>query len=241
MNLKKKFQIIPITDIVILEYEIAENNHKGKVMLLQYKTILDHATSEIIEKKSRFIANIFPIADETDATQYIEQIKKHHWDARHHCFAYVLGERFEIQRYSDDGEPSGTAGKPILDVLLGADLHDTLIIVTRYFGGTLLGTGGLVRAYSGAAKAGLDVSNIIIKKYGCELTIHTDYNGLGKIQYIIGQRSLPILDTQYSDAVHLSVFVPQEDYASFTNEMIDKTNGQAQFTSGESYYFTEPK
>ena len=119
-----------------------------------YKTVYESGTGEIVEKKSRFIASVWPIQTEEDALNIIDQLKKKYWDAKHNCFAYVLGIKDEIQRCSDDGEPAKTAGKPILDILLGEEIHNALIVVTRYFGGTLLGTGGLVRAYQYAAKEG---------------------------------------------------------------------------------------
>ncbi len=118
-----------------------------------YKTIYENGEGEVIEKKSRFIAIAAPVQSEEEATAFVESIRKKYWDARHHCYAYILGEKKEIRRMSDDGEPTGTAGKPILDLIEGGDLTNTIIVVTRYFGGTLLGTGGLARAYSSAARA----------------------------------------------------------------------------------------
>ena len=153
-------------------------------MLSQYKTVYQGGEAEIIEKKSRFIATVKPIKSDEEAIAFIESLKKKYWNATHNCSAYVIGEQFQIQRYSDDGEPSGTAGRPMLDVLLGEEIHDVAVVVTRYFGGTLLGTGGLVRAYSGSTKAGLAASKVIVKMHGQKLTVQTDYTGLGKIQYI---------------------------------------------------------
>ena len=127
-------------------------------MLSKFHTVYEGGEAEIIEKKSRFIATVLPVTCEEEALEFIESMKKKYWNATHNCYAYVIGERFETQRCSDDGEPQGTAGKPMLDVLLGEEIHNTAVVVTRYFGGTLLGTGGLVRAYSGAVKAGLEAS-----------------------------------------------------------------------------------
>lgn len=135
-------------------------------MLAKYKTVYEGGEGEIVEKKSRFIATVIPVKTEDEALEFIERTRKKYWNATHNCFAYVLGEQFEIQRCSDDGEPSGTAGKPMLDVLLGEEIHNAAVVVTRYFGGTLLGTGGLVRAYSGAVKEGLACSTIITKMQG---------------------------------------------------------------------------
>ena len=208
-------------------------------MLNKYKTVYIGGEGEIVEKKSRFIATVRPVKTEEEANLFIESIKKQYWDARHNCFAYVLGERSQIQRCSDDGEPSGTAGKPMLEVLMGEELHDTVVVVTRYFGGTLLGTGGLVRAYQGAAKAGLNASTIIEKCYGRKWKIGTDYTGLGKIQYILGQRGLSVLDTNYTERVDLTVLIPVEAEASVRSEIIEGTNGQAEIEAGEACYFAE--
>lgn len=197
-------------------------------MAEEYKIIYQGGEGEIIEKKSRFIASCIPVKSEEEALGLIEAVRKKYWDARHHCYAYVLGERNELMRCSDDGEPQGTAGKPMLDVLLGAGVHDALVIVTRYFGGVLLGTGGLVRAYSGAARAGLSSSVIITKKYGVKLEIRTDYAGLGKIQYILGQRGIHILKSEYSDAVLLEVIFEKELKGEIFAEITEKTNGQAE-------------
>ena len=122
------------------------------------KRIRNGGSGEIVEKKSRFIANVFSVDDEETAVRYINEVKKKYWDARHNCSAYVIGDKNELQRFSDDGEPSGTAGKPILEIIDKSGVHNCLIVVTRYFGGTLLGTGGLIRAYQASAKAGLDAS-----------------------------------------------------------------------------------
>lgn len=148
------------------------------------KMIYQGGSAEVIEKKSRFIGEIYPIGSEEEAQNIVNQIRKKHYDARHHCFAYVLGEKNEVERCSDDGEPSGTAGRPMLDLLVGAGVHDVLAVVTRYFGGTLLGTGGLVRAYSAATKEALENCEIRQKEAGYRMTIATDYVDLGKIQYL---------------------------------------------------------
>lgn len=208
-------------------------------MILKYKTVYEGKSAEIVEKKSRFIANVKSVHSEEEALDYLEKIRKKYWDARHNCFAYVIGERSQIQRCSDDGEPSGTAGKPMLDVLLGEELHDTIVVVTRYFGGTLLGTGGLVRAYQGATKAGLEASTVITKCWGRKLKVRTDYTGLGKIQYILAQRGLTILDTIYTENVQIEVLVPQEEAGQVQAEIIEGTNAQAQICAGEECYFAE--
>ena len=206
-------------------------------MLSQYKTVYSGGSAEIIEKKSRFIATVQPVKSEEEALEFIEMMRKKYWNATHNCFAYVIGEHFQMQRCSDDGEPSGTAGKPMLDVLLGEEIHDVVVVVTRYFGGTLLGTGGLVRAYSGATKAGLTESKVITKKYGRKLFVQTDYTGLGKIQYILGQRGLTILNSIYTDKVELEVLVPEDEVGPLVAEIREGTNGQAILELQEECYF----
>ena len=208
-------------------------------MLERYKTVYRGKEGEIIEKKSRFIATVRLVETEEEALAFIEEMKKKYWNATHNCFAYVIGERRECVRCSDDGEPSGTAGKPMLDVLTGEGLHDTAVVVTRYFGGTLLGTGGLVRAYQGAVKEGLQASTVITKRLGYRYEIGTDYTGLGKIQYILGQRQISVQDTQYTDKVLMKVILPYDQEQCVVSEITEGTNGQAVIEKGDSCYFAE--
>ena len=189
---------------------------------------------EIVEKKSRFIANIFPVKTEEEALEKISAMKKKYYDARHNCFAYVIGENQETERCSHDGEPSGTAGRPMLDVLEGMGVHDVVAVVTRYFGGVLLGTGGLVRAYQAATQAGLAASRIIEKLPGQKLMIHTDYNGLGKLQYLFGQQQTAILSTEYAADVALTILVPIGQKKSLYKEIVEQTNGAAKLEWGET-------
>jgi len=191
-----------------------------------YKIIYKPGTGEIVEKKSRFISNVYNIENEEQVSSYINAIKKKYWDARHNCFAFVLGDNNEMQRCSDDGEPTGTAGKPILDVILRSEIHNCLIIVTRYFGGTLLGTGGLVRAYAQASKIGLENGTILEKKVGNILKIVTDYNGLGKVQYIAGQMNLNILEIEYSDIVSITLVISIYIIDKFEKEITELLAGK---------------
>ncbi|MCC8066476.1 MAG: YigZ family protein [Clostridiales bacterium] len=197
------------------------------------KIIYEGGEAEIVEKKSRFIATIRPVDSEEAALEFIAATKKKYWDARHNCFAYVIGERQELQRCSDDGEPQGTAGRPMLDVLLGADVHNMAVVVTRYFGGVLLGTGGLVRAYSKAVQEGLKNSVVLEKQEGISLLIQTDYNGVGKIQYLLGQRGIPVLNSEYTDIVRLRVLVPRERAAALMEAVTEGTAGRAEFPEEE--------
>lgn len=206
---------------------------------MEYKTVLDGKEGEIVEKKSRFIGAVQHIETEDEALAFIESVRKKHYNARHHCFAYVLKEEPVLKRFSDDGEPQGTAGKPILDVLCGAGLFNTVIVVTRYFGGTLLGTGGLVRAYTQAAREGLANSSIITRKYASKLEIRADYTGLGKIQYLLAQAGIQILDTTYTDAVSMICLVPEDEKGHLEAELTEQTNGKVVMEWGESCYFAE--
>lgn len=206
-------------------------------MLERYKTIYCGGEGEIIEKKSRFIATVRLVESEEEALSFIEEMRKKYWNATHNCFAYVIGENRETVRCSDDGEPSGTAGKPMLDVLLGEGMYNTAVVVTRYFGGTLLGTGGLVRAYSKAVQEGLAQSDVIEKQYGVIIEIGTDYNGIGKIQYLIGERKIPTLQAEYTDKVKIQVILPIADVDKFKADLTEATNGRAKIEVTENLYY----
>lgn len=204
-----------------------------------YHTVYRGGSGEIVEKKSRFIAEVFPVTSEEEAMQYLEEARKRYWDARHHCWAYVLGRNPSAERMSDDGEPAGTAGKPILEVIRGRQITDVLVIVTRYFGGTLLGTGGLVRAYTASAAEGLKHSEIITRFHGFKLRIAADYTSLGKIQYLLAQREICILESMYTDKVELIVLVPDEEEGALYKEIMDGTNGQAVLEKEQECWFAQ--
>ncbi len=202
-----------------------------------YKVLYRGGEGELVEKKSRFIATTRPVTSEEEAIAFVEEMKKKYWDARHNCYAYVVGERGQVQRCSDDGEPGQTAGRPMLEVLLGEGIRDICVVVTRYFGGTLLGTGGLVRAYSGAVKEGLSHSEVVEKRRGVRLRVVTDYNGIGKLQYTAAQMGLTILDTVYTDLVTAWLLLPADALGPFTAQMTEKTGGRAVIEAeGEVYY-----
>ncbi len=202
-----------------------------------YKLLYRGGTGEIVEKKSRFIADIRPVESEEEALLFIEEIRKKHWDARHHCYAWIIGRKGDQKRCSDDGEPSQTAGKPMLDVLEGAGICNVCAVVTRYFGGTLLGTGGLVRAYSGAVKEGLTSCTVLTVEPGVKLLIDTDYNGIGKIQYLFGQNQISILESVYTEKVELTALVPEEQLESIQEEITEITGGKADLKLLDSVYF----
>ena len=182
---------------------------------------------ELVEKKSRFIATVRPVKTEGEATAFIEEMRKKYWNASHNCTAFCIGRGNELTRCSDDGEPGGTAGRPMLDVLLGEGIHNVCVVVTRYFGGTLLGTGGLVRAYSGAVKEGLKNSVILHKQPGQKVSVACDYNGLGKLQYIAGQMGISILDTEYTDTVVSRLLLPDGQADTFVKRLTEATGGKA--------------
>ncbi len=202
-----------------------------------YKALYKGGEAELTEKKSRFIATTFPVTSEEEALAFLESTKKKYWNATHNCSAYVIGRNHELKRCSDDGEPSKTAGRPMLDVLLGEDIHNIAVVVTRYFGGTLLGTGGLVRAYSEAVKAGLSKSILIEKHLGIRLKISTDYNGIGKIQYLTSQSNIQILNSEYTDIVTTELLIPIEAEQKLRKKITEATNGKATFTClGETWF-----
>lgn len=202
-----------------------------------YNTLYEGGVGEIVEKKSRFIATVEKIDSEEEALAFIARMKKQYWDARHNCYAFVAGKNHELQRCSDDGEPNGTAGRPMLEVLLREDIHNIVVVVTRYFGGTLLGTGGLVRAYQKSVQEGLRNSIIIERMQGQLLDIHTDYNGIGKIQYIVAQEGISVLDTEYTDKVVVELIVPIEKMQKLQEAVTEGTNGNAVYQLGEMVEF----
>lgn len=205
--------------------------------LEKYKAVHCGGEGEIVEKKSRFIATVLPVETEEEAVSFIESMKKKYWNATHNCSAFVIGKRQELQRCSDDGEPSGTAGRPMLDVLLGEGICNAAVVVTRYFGGTLLGTGGLVRAYQSAVKAGLEKSVIIEKQPGLRLGIETDYTGLGKVQYLLGERKIAITGSDYSDVVRLEAVVPFDEKEKLKEDLVEATMGRVILKEGEQVYY----
>lgn len=204
-----------------------------------YRVIVEEGTGEITEKKSRFIATVKRVGSEEEAVAFVEAMKKKYWDASHNCSAMVIGERGELTRCSDDGEPSGTAGRPMLEVLLAEKLRNAAVVVTRYFGGTLLGTGGLVRAYTQAVREGLSGCKLGTMRAGVRLEVLTDYNGIGKILYIMGTKGIEPEDSLYTDTVQLVLLVPAEDKEALCKEFTEATAGKAKITVKEELYFVD--
>ncbi len=208
-------------------------------MLTPYSSPVASCRTQTEIKKSLFIADIIPVHTTDDVESALAAIKKEFKDATHHCYAYRLGTTQIAEKSSDGGEPSGTAGRPMLDVVQGAGLRNVLVVVTRYFGGTLLGTGGLVRAYSQAVQEGLANSVLIDEICGVRLLIETDYNGIGKIQYLLGQRGIPILESEYTDQVKIRVLVPKTEVDRLCAEITEGTNGKAKLEKEEELYFAQ--
>ena len=200
-----------------------------------YLTPAGEGSSEYVEKKSRFLGRVFAVSSEDVARALLEAVKREHYDARHNCWCYIL--RGGAKRYSDDGEPQGTAGQPMLNVFEREGIENVLCVVTRYFGGVLLGTGGLVRAYSGAVKEGIAASKIGTMRYGVRLKIYTDYNGIGRIQYILRQNGLEAEDTVYTDQVELTVLLAAECVPGLKKEITEATAAKAGIEEVEKLYF----
>lgn len=205
---------------------------------MSFFTVRNEETSKYEEKKSTFIGNIKRVNDEKEAIEFINKLKKKYRDARHNVYAYVIGENMGIQRYTDDGEPQGTAGVPVLDVIKKRGITNTVIVVTRYFGGVLLGTGGLVRAYSKTASLAVDNAKVVEKVNGKALYVQFKYDLLGKIQYICAQNKWYIEDTEYSEDVKIKLYLEVSKIEDIKNQIIENTNDKCEFSEGEeTQYF----
>ena len=191
-----------------------------------YKTVSWESETSMVEKKSKFIANVRPVSDEAEALEFLNKIRSRYPDATHNVYAYVIDEN-NIFRYSDDGEPSGTAGMPVLDAIRKAGIVDVAVVVTRYFGGTLLGTGGLVHAYGTSASMGLNESKGVIREKCDILAVTVDYTLVGKIQYKISSDGFLLEDTVYADEVTFKICSPIDMTTQLIAQMTDITNGKA--------------
>lgn len=205
-------------------------------MLPSYLTVNGFGEHEIVIEKSRFIAHISRAETEEEALEFIQTIKKKHWNATHNCSAYLIGEHDLIQKANDDGEPSGTAGVPILEVLKKRKLKDTVVVITRYFGGIKLGAGGLIRAYGKSTSEGLNATGIVERKLMQIVHVKVDYTWLGKLENELRASIYEIKEIHYLDAVKFEVFVEEAQVDSFTEWMVEMTNGQSNFTPGERVY-----
>ncbi len=204
-----------------------------------YKIITQEGVGEIVEKKSRFIGGAYFVDSAAAAEEKIAEISKKYWDARHNCYAYVIGENSETTKCSDNGEPSGTAGKPILEVINGSGITNILIIVTRYFGGVLLGTGGLVRAYTQAAQAAIAASEVGEMVYSQLLTLKVGYNMINNVQYYLGQNDITIQDSRYEADVQFDICVKDADLRKIKDGLTQKTEGQIEIIEGDKGYYIQ--
>ena len=201
------------------------------------KYIKDYATGEYEEKKSRFIGEVFPVKSEEEAQEHINAVRKKYYDARHHCYAYVIGDNYEIMKQSDDGEPSQTAGMPILNVLKGQDIHDALMIVTRYFGGTLLGTGGLVRSYTNASKAAIDNAVVLSAVEGYRAEAEIPYTLVGKIKYFTETTGITEAEAEYGNNVKMTWLVPELKLVPFQNHIQEISGGSITLAIEKSRWY----
>ncbi|AGX06265.1 hypothetical protein B14911_04479 [Bacillus sp. NRRL B-14911] len=208
-------------------------------MLPSYKTVKGFAEHEIIIQKSRFIAHISRAESEEEALAFIQEIKKTHWNATHNCSAYLIGEHDHIQKANDDGEPSGTAGVPILEVLKKKQLKDTVAVVTRYFGGIKLGAGGLIRAYGKSASEGINAAGIVTRKLMKILSVKVEYTWLGKLENELRESVYSIKDIHYLENVEFEVFVEEAGINLFSEWITELTNGQGLIDEGELLYLEE--
>ena len=201
-----------------------------------YTTVKSQAEAEIVEKRSRFIATVKPVQTEEEALEFLNMLKQKYWNATHNVYAYIIEEN-SIMRYSDDGEPGGTAGLPVLDMLKKSGLTNLIVVVTRYFGGVLLGTGGLVHAYSKSAKAGVDAAGILDMVLCREIKIECEYTNLGKLQNELSKWEDVIKEEpEYSDKVIMPVYVPVSKAENFSSAIVDKMNAQVNIEKGEELY-----
>lgn len=205
-------------------------------MLDQYLTIHSNGTHEIIVEKSRFICHLMRVTTESEAQSFIQQIKKEHRDASHNCSAYIIGENDQYQKAHDDGEPSGTAGIPMLEVLKKKGLKNVAVVVTRYFGGTKLGAGGLVRAYGNAVSEAIQTIGIVECKLTTIVQCEFTYPLLGKIENALEQRNYQIDQKEFTEKVLLHIFVSNDDLTNFINWITEISNGNIEITEGSQKY-----
>jgi uncharacterized YigZ family protein len=205
-------------------------------VIKEYKTVLNEAVAQTEEKKSKFIASVKPIKCEDEALEFIERLKTQYWDATHNVYAYhIVGDNV-IQRFSDDGEPSGTAGIPVLEVIKRTGVQNVVVVVTRYFGGTLLGAAGLIRAYGKCAAAGIEAANIVKRLLCREIMIIVEYTIFGKVQNMLIAEEHIIKEIKYEQDVELTVFTPIDSTEVFIRQLTELTNARAIIDlKGETY------
>lgn len=204
--------------------------------ILSYRTVQGYGEETVMIKKSKFIGYAKPVETEAEAIAFVEEIRKKHWDATHNCYAYQIGFHDEIQKSSDDGEPAGTAGKPILEVIKKEKLKNVAVVVTRYFGGVLLGAGGLVRAYGQTAGMGLRAAGIMTRLLCREVSLSIDYTWLGKVEHELRSHGFFLHHIDYAERVRITLWVPVKETERLLELLADATNGQGEVMTGETLY-----
>lgn len=207
-------------------------------MRKEYLTVANEASAELEEKKSRFIATVRPASSEEEAQGFINGLKSRYWNATHNVYAYYICGNNVLQKFSDDGEPSGTAGLPVLEAIKKLGVQDVAVVVTRYFGGTLLGAAGLVRAYGKSAAMGIEAAGIVRRMLCIEAGIAMDYSLLGKIQALASSRGYKIKDTVFAQDVDMYLYIPIDEFEAFSELITDVTNAKALVYAGEKTYIT---
>lgn len=209
-------------------------------MRSDYRTVKSYGESEYVIQKSRFLTYVKRTESEKEALDFINEIKKLHHNATHNCSAYLIGEHDEIQKANDDGEPSGTAGVPMLEVLKKQGLQDVTVVVTRYFGGIKLGSGGLIRAYGRATTEGIDATGVVDRKVHDVVKVAIDYTWLGKVENEVRQSVYPLKEITYAEGVELYIYVPIDETETFTAWMTEMTNGQGDISVAEKVFLEFP-
>lgn len=205
-----------------------------------YRTIKENGLHEIEIKKSRFICHLKRVETEDEAVEFIDDVKKEHWKATHNCSAYTLGMNDDIQRAHDDGEPSGTAGVPMLEIFLKRDLKNVVAVVTRYFGGTKLGAGGLIRAYGGAVNDAVNAVGVVERQVQLLIDVTVSYSQSGSVEHSLRESTYTIQDTSYAEHVTFHCVVPEEDEEAFKEDITNWTSAEAEITVGEKAWIELP-
>lgn len=204
----------------------------------EYRTVFNCASAEYEEKKSRFIATVKPVSSEEEALDFINELRSKYWDATHNVYSYYICGNTIIQRFSDDGEPSGTAGMPVLEVIKRMDVRNLVVVVTRYYGGTNLGASGLIRAYSKSASLGIEAAKIVTKKLCTKVNLTVEYNLFGKVQNMLISKGVVIKDSVFGQDVEILVYIPVDEVEHFCQQIIEVTNDRILLECKDNTYIT---
>lgn len=208
---------------------------------MAYRTVKQPGEAELVIKRSRFIGRCFPVADEQEALRLLEQVRRQHWDATHNCYAYSVGVSGACARYSDDGEPSGTAGLPMMEALRRSGVTDALVVVTRYFGGILLGAGGLVRAYTQGAAMALNAAQVAVMHPTQRLLVDVPYPLLGRFEHFLKSAPVRVEDKAFTDTITFTLCVRSADAEAFQRELVQHTDGRCEPLVMEEFHAPWPE